>query len=401
MNTKKLIKVFLLQDIIPNYRVPVFQRLAGLAHVDLTVFFGKPSKNRQKENLKNVEQLIGFKSVRIPLLDLKKSSYQIAFLKHIISKRPDVVISGRLGAWDGLLFLFCCKVLGIKLLWWLGGVPYIDEKKIKEISESGRLSKIFGKHNSKLRLSFRADGMIVYSEYAKRYYFSLGFKQPVFVAPNSPDTEKLLVYRASLVNNPETFEQLKKQYAPRTEKVVFMLGRLNRERKTDVLINAFEIVQDECPLTSLIIIGDGYERPVLENMVAQKNLQNVHFLGAIYDDEILSRYFMLCDVYVTPGTASLTLKMAMTFGKPVVSGAYGLEVHSIENGENGFVVDIDDSKGLAEKIMLLVKDDNLRIKMGKNARETIANKINIHKMIEGFERAIRVMVTDDKATSRQ
>ena len=107
MNTKKQIKVFLLQDIIPNYRVPVFQRLAGLAHVDLTVFFGKPSKNRQKENLKNAEQLIGFKSVRIPLFELKKSSCQIAFLKHIISKRPDVVISGRLGAWDGLLFLFC------------------------------------------------------------------------------------------------------------------------------------------------------------------------------------------------------------------------------------------------------------------------------------------------------
>lgn len=382
-------KVFLLQEIIPNYRVPVFQRLAKLEQVDLVVFYGKPSKNKLKQNLKNAINLEGFKSVKLPLFELCKSSYQFSFLKHIISKRPDVVISGKAGAWDVLLFLLCCKILGIKLLWFSGGVPYIDEKKIKEVSESGKLSKIFGKRNPKRWLIFQADGMIVYSEHASEYYSSIGFpKEKIFVAPNSPDTESLLRYKAILDENPGILNELKKLYALRGKKIILMLGRLNRERKTDILINAFEIVQKKYPLTTLIIIGDGYERPVLERMVAEKNLQNVHFLGAIYDDETLSRYFMLCDVYVTPGVASLTVKMAMTFGKPVVSVAYGLEVHTIEHGKNGFVVDIDDFEGLADKILLLLMDDNMRTMMGDSAKDTIIKRINIHKMIEGFKKAI-------------
>lgn len=385
-------KVYLLQEIIPNYRVPVFARIANLEGIDLTVFYSAPSKAMAAENLKNSPEFSEFQCKKIPLNDFRKFSWQLRFFKYILFNRPDVVISGQAGQFDRLLFLVICKILGIRFLWYQGGNPYTKQKEIQAYTTRGWLNKFLGANNPRRWLVNQADGMIVYSENAKRYYSSLGFKKPIFTAPNSPDTDKLLAYKSSLINNPETLEQLKKQYAAKGEKVVFMLGRLNRARKTDVLINAFEIVQKKYPLTALIIVGDGCERPMLENMAAQKNLQKVHFLGAIYDDEILSRYFMLCDVYVTPGVASLTLKMAMTFGKPVVSCAYGLEVHSIENGENGFVVDIDDSKGLAQKILLLLKDDKLRIEMGKNAKETIANKINIHEMIEGFKRAIHFAV---------
>jgi len=298
------------------------------------------------------------------------------------------VISGKAGAWDALLFLLCCKILGIKLLWFSGGVPYIDEKKIKEVSESGKLSKIFGKRNPKRWLIFQADGMIVYSEHAKEYYSSLGFpKQKIFVAPNSPDTESLLRYKSILDENPGILNELKKLYAPRGEKIILMLGRLNRERKTDILISAFEIVQKKNPRTSLIVIGEGCERQKLERMVNEMNLKNIYFLGAIYDDEILARYFILCDICVTC-LGSLVIQMAMTFAKPVISGAYGLEVHTIEHGRNGFLVDIDDFEGLADKIQLLLTDDNIRTMMGDSAKDTIMTGINIHKMIEGFKKAI-------------
>ena len=44
------------------------------------------------------------------------------------------------------------------------------------------------------------------------------------------------------------------------------------------------------------------------------------------------KYYLLSDIFVTPGVASMALKMAMTLGKPVITVDYGLEVHDIEDG---------------------------------------------------------------------
>ena len=46
-------RVYLLQDIIPSYRVPVFRRVAALPGVDLTVFYSRPTREMHGEGLRN------------------------------------------------------------------------------------------------------------------------------------------------------------------------------------------------------------------------------------------------------------------------------------------------------------------------------------------------------------
>ena len=383
----KKIRVFLLQDIIPNYRVPFFQRLSKLKNVDLTVFYSDPKRIFRLKNLKNSENINGFKSIKLPLFETKNKSYQFSFIKYLILKRPDVLISGKQVSLDGLLFLFCCKFLSIKFLWWSGGVPYID-KKIQSMKEMGRIEKIFRKYSPKRILTFKVDGMILYSKKGKKYYSMLGFPQKaIFVAPNSPDTVTLLKYKKKLDENPQIIHKLKNKYACNGEKVIVFLGRLNKERKLDLMIKTLGIVQKKYPLMTCIIIGDGSERLILEKMVINSNLSNFHFLGAIYDEEVISNYFSICDICITP-LASITIQMAMIFGKPVISGDFGLEVNVIHDGKNGFIVKIDNLNMVAEKILLLLNNDSLREKMGQSAKDTVAKRIHIHKMIHGFEEAI-------------
>ncbi len=381
-------KVFLLQRIITNYRVPVFKKIAKLNNVDLTVFYSEPCIVMQKENLRNSNKIEGFRTVKIPTLETKKRAYQFSFLKYILVERPDVVIGRDYEAWDSLLFLVWCKLLRIKIIWWQSGVPFLKREEIERFSNEGFLSKLFKKFNPKRLIGFQADGMIVYSAHAKNYYCDLGFKRNIFVAPNSPDTNNLLCLKRFYERNPKKLRELRNKYAPNGQKIIFMLGRLNVERKADVLIRAFEFIQQEYEKVSLIIIGEGEERKKLERMVLQKKLNNVFFLGAIYDDTILAQYFLLSDVYVTPGIASLTIKMAMTFGKPVVSVAYGMEIHSIIDKKNGFVVDVDDIDDLTNKILLLFRNDKLKIDLGNKAARIIQNYINIENMIDGFQKAI-------------
>jgi glycosyltransferase involved in cell wall biosynthesis len=383
-------KVFFLQEIIPNYRTPVLQRLSGLDDIALTVFYSRPSRRQQRANLRNAQDMSGFASIRLPLLEIGNHSYQLSFIKHLLAKRPDIVITGKTGQLDALIFLFMCRLLGIRLLWFAGGVPYIDERKIREITERGRMNRLLGVRNPRRWMINRADGMIVYSEHARDYYRSLGFPaEKIWVAPNSPDTDALLQYELENIRDNTVLEGLKKKYLPNGETALLMLGRLNKGRKTDVLLRAFKLVLEQHPWVRLLIIGDGSERGTLDKLVSDERIPNVHFIGAIYNERDLAPYFMLCDVFVTPGVASLALKIAMTFGRPVITVDHGLEVHDIEDGENGFIVPMNDISALADKILLLIRDEELRNRMRNHARQTILHKVNIEKMINGFSSAIR------------
>lgn len=382
-------KVYLLQEIIPSYRVPVFRRLAQLDGVELTVFHSRPSKAMKVENLQNAKNLQGFHHVKLRLLEIGRFSYQFGILWHVLINRPDVMIAGNADCLDRLFLLMLCKLLRVRILWFEGGVHYSDEAKIQEYANRGRLNRLFGKYNPKRLLMHRADGLVVYSKHAKRYYMMLRFREEtIWIAPNSPDTEALNAYREEWTRRQEELDAERKRFAPEGQKILFLLGRLNKERKVDVLLHSLQRLQSDGLAVSLVIVGDGGEREHLERMAAHLGLSNVFFEGAIYDEKELGKYFMVSDVFVAPGAASLALKMAMTFGKPVVTGDYGLEVHDIKEGVNGFIVPIDDAAVLTGKLRLLLESDELMQQIGENGIATIRDSINIDMMIEGFRRAI-------------
>ncbi len=385
----KRIKVFLLQEIIPSYRVPVFNRLARLENVELTVFYSRSSKAMLQENLKSAKVIEGFQHSEIGLWELGANSYQFGMLWRVLIGRPDVVISGNADCLDRLALLVLCKLLGIRVLWFQGGVPFTDEKKINDYANRGRLNRWLGKYNPKRWLMLKADGLIAYSEHAKNYFKMLGFPDnKLWVAPNSMNTEALDSYRQDWLLRDDELQSERRRFSPQGQKVLFLLGRLNKERKVDVLLQALVQLQAKGYALALVIVGDGGERPCLEAMVGQLGLQNVYFEGAIYDEKDLSKYFLVSDIFVTPGVSSLAIKMAMFFGRPVVTVDYGLEVHDVKEGVNGFVFPMDDVQALVEKLELLVQSDTLIKHLGAGGIATIRDRININTLVEGFRRAI-------------
>lgn len=381
--------MFLLQEIIPSYRVPVFNRLARLENVELTVFYSRSSKAMLQENLKSAKVIEGFQHSEIGLWELGANSYQFGMLWRVLIGRPDVVISGNADCLDRLALLVLCKLLGIRVLWFQGGVPFTDEKKINDYANRGRLNRWLGKYNPKRWLMLKADGLIAYSEHAKNYFKMLGFPDnKLWVAPNSMNTEALDSYRQDWLLRDDELQSERRRFSPQGQKVLFLLGRLNKERKVDVLLQALVQLQAKGYALALVIVGDGGERPCLEAMVGQLGLQNVYFEGAIYDEKDLSKYFLVSDIFVTPGVSSLAIKMAMFFGRPVVTVDYGLEVHDVKEGVNGFVFPMDDVQALVEKLELLVQSDTLIKHLGAGGIATIRDRININTLVEGFRRAI-------------
>lgn len=387
---RRPLRVFLLQDILPNYRVPVFRRIGALPGIELTVFHSDPSARNRAENLRNADDTAGVHTVKLPIWDCGPVSYQFGFAAHIARARPDVVICGQAGRADMLLFLALCKLLRIPFLWFLGGVPYLDPAEVeREVTRKGLLNSLLGRYNPRRWLVNRAAGMIVYSEHAKAYFASLGFSADrIFVAPNSPDTEALNAYREELERQPEIVAQLRARFAPRRQRIVLLLGRLNSERGTAELIDAFAALRIKQDNIVLVIVGDGAERLALEERVRQLRLSDVHFAGGIYAETELAKYFQLCDVLVMPAAASLAGKQAMAFGKPVIAADFGLEIHHMQHGVNGLIVPRRNVAALTQALDELFANDGLYRQLALGARETIEQRVNIQRMVGGFQQAI-------------
>ena len=375
-------KVFIIQNIIPNYREPVFKKLAE--KLDLTVFYSNLSSKAKSRSFVQKKEFTGFKTELLTSLNIRGRVYQFSFLKHIIGKKPDVVIAQNFGHLDMLLALILCKILALDFYWWRGGAPYIGKDK----PLTGTISKLFGEKDPRILISKLATGMFVYTKYAKTYLQQKGFKCKIIVAPNSPDTNNFVKLKKKYQENPVLINDLKNKCSPNGEKVMLLVGRLDKTRRTNDLIKAFHQIIQQNSNVSLVIVGGGSERAKNEQEVKKLGLKNVYFEGAIYDDELLAKYYMISDFFITPGVASMAIKIAMLFGLPVITANYGLEVHVIKNSVNGYVYPIGEFKHISNLIIHLINDSDSYCRISSNAIKTIENDVNINRMTEAFVKEI-------------
>ena len=75
----------------------------------------------------------------------------------------------------------------------------------------------------------------------------------------------------------------------------------------------------------------------------------------------------------------------MSFGKPVVGSNIGGIKNIIIDGKTGFLVDPLDIKGWKDKINLLVKNKDLRLKLGREGRKIALKEYNVDIIAKKFE----------------
>jgi glycosyltransferase involved in cell wall biosynthesis len=156
--------------------------------------------------------------------------------------------------------------------------------------------------------------------------------------------------------------------------IVGFSGSLICWQGVDYLISAMSYVVKEKQNCHLVIVGDGPEKHNLECLTKKLNLtEYVTFIGNV-DYNILADYinlFNICICYKIPlksGYSPLKLFEYMACGKPIIaSNVAGFEVITEKN--IGLLVTPRSEKELAKAILILIQDDLLTQKMGRNARE--------------------------------
>jgi len=171
--------------------------------------------------------------------------------------------------------------------------------------------------------------------------------------------------------------------------IVLYTGRLESRKGVEDLIMAAKYISKINSNIKFIIIGDGPLKMNLKKMVDNFGLSNcIHFPGFVSHEKIVE-YYQNSTIYVLPsyyeGLPTVLLEAMSCEIAPIATNVQG-NSELIKNGENGLLVSPKNPKELAEKIIYLIDNEQLRKKLGRNARKTVENNYSWEIIVNKFEK---------------
>jgi len=169
------------------------------------------------------------------------------------------------------------------------------------------------------------------------------------------------------------------EFKNKREDFVLSVGRLAKLKGFDFLVKA--AADPKLKKVDFKIIGDGPEKENLKKLISSLKIKNFELVGALNHEET-KEFMSRCSIFCLPSLSEglpLVILEAMACGKPIVSTGVGGIVEAVENKKNGFVVNTKNSEELCRNIHNLIKNKNLRKKMGKISLKKILSEFNWEK----------------------
>jgi len=168
-------------------------------------------------------------------------------------------------------------------------------------------------------------------------------------------------------------KNLLKEESGLSGKTVFLfVGRLEEEKNTVLLIEAFKRLSNQGDSVTLLVVGDGSQRDMLVKRAAGN--ENIVFIGKVNFPEIV-KYYVMSDVFVLPSKYEpwgLVVNEAMTMGLPLVlSSAVGSLPDLLKENVNGFSFESENTSSLLNSMSMIMKTD--LAEFGRKSRSEIEN----------------------------
>ncbi len=173
---------------------------------------------------------------------------------------------------------------------------------------------------------------------------------------------------------PEERTALRKQFGF-DEPVILYTGRLAPEKNIDVIIKAVGLVKKTVPDIKFIITGHGSAELPLKKLAGELGLlKNIGFMGFL-DEASFPLIYKASDIFVIMSRAesqSLSLMQAMASGLAVI-GARARALPEYIDANSGIIVELNDYEQLAEKILQILGDDELKRRLSGGGQKSVLN----------------------------
>jgi N-acetyl-alpha-D-glucosaminyl L-malate synthase BshA len=221
----------------------------------------------------------------------------------------------------------------------------------------------------------RSDGVTVPSRALREStYALLGVERskPIEVIPNFVDTELF-------TPDPHRSTEGRRPF------VLVHNSNFRPVKRVEDVVRVFAAVKRELPCT-LVLIGDGPDRPRMEERVRQLGLEgSVRFLG---EQLTFIEHLQRADVFLLPSeleSFGLAALEALSCGVPVVASRIGGLPEVVSDGETGFLHPVGDIEAMAQSVLRLLRDPALHSRMSRAARASAEASWPIEPIVARYE----------------
>ena len=337
---------------IPHYRVPIYSYMSlYLKHYGFDLIV--TSDGIQADN----PHVVDFQFMEMPLSTLSIAQF-------IYRSKIEVIIDYMALRHLYLFptYLIAKGIMGRKIIYWGQGRDLGDrEARIKNLAYASEHAL--------------CDAIILYAEHLKKYV-PKRFQRKIFIANNT-----LCISYTGLPPG-VTRENVLAEYGIKTKKNIISVGRIQKRKRLDHLVKA--LVYMNRTDIGLILVGPDPEG-VLDKLAGE----NIFKLGPIYEEK---KFHLLssADVYCLPGEVGLSIVDAFHCGLPFVTefGDETAEIMYLKDGVNGFIVPSGDIPEMAEKLLLLLDNNEIRQRFSDAAKQEIIENGSIDGLCAGFRDAL-------------
>ena len=183
---------------------------------------------------------------------------------------------------------------------------------------------------------------------------------------------------------------------PVDSNIVLFLGTFGPQKGADVLLKTIPKILRVISNVIFVFVGGGIMREELEKLSKKLGVEkNVRFAGFVEEDT-KSLYYGAADVFCLPSVMTtevfpIVFLEAFASGLPMVVSDLDTFKCVIEDGYNGIVAKRNDVNNLADAIIYLLKNEDVREKMGKNGRKKVED-YSWEKVVEETERVYEALL---------
>jgi N-acetyl-alpha-D-glucosaminyl L-malate synthase BshA len=223
----------------------------------------------------------------------------------------------------------------------------------------------------------KSDGVTAVSDYLKKQTIrEFDIQREIRVIYNFIDPVRP-AQRRNLCN--------RESYAPHGEKILMHASNFRPVKRVGDVVRIFAEVHARIP-AKLILIGDGPERPFIQQLIKDLKLsRDVYFLG---EQDHLEPLFFCADLFLLPSeqeSFGLTALEAMNCGVPVIATKTGGLPEVIKHGETGYLYPVGEIKKMAEKTIGLLSSPEKHELFKQQARKRATQSFNADQIIPQYE----------------
>ncbi|MEK6932603.1 MAG: glycosyltransferase family 4 protein [Nanoarchaeota archaeon] len=300
-----------------------------------------------------------------PLLLIELPFFLLSFLFStikLVKKNKFDIINSQWLIPSGLIGALCKKLFKIKHVLTTHG------------SDLETLNKIPFKKQLANFIFSNSDHIFFVSSYSKNLFKNLiknEYKKELhkksLILPMGVYTNKL--------RSKNSVSKIKKLYNIKTDKNIIYIGRIEKRKGLNYLIDAMPVIIKKINAI-LFILGEGPGKKAFEFKVKKLNLQNnIKFLGHTYGQKKLD-LFKLADIFVNPSLAEgvpVAILEALSNGKAIIATNVGGVSDAIKNDYNGLLIKPSSKEEISNAIIKLFNNFKLMKKLSKNALKISKN----------------------------